>query len=113
MTSFKGSHPFLSSLAFLGTTNGWFVGSHDLQLWTPIGAMNLIAFLSFAPPRNVTAMQSDAPARVARRVDWFRPATRLLMGETDSGRPSRWKDWFFFSLPGRARGYGPFWKTAV
>ena len=89
------------------------MGSLDLQLWTPIGAMNLIAFLSSAPPRSVTAMHSDAPARAARWGDWFRPATRLLIGEPDLGRPSRWKDWSFFSIPGRARGGGYFWKTSV
>jgi len=82
-----------------------FMGSLDLPIGTPIGAMNLLASPSFAPPRSVPVMHSDAPARVARWGDWFWPVTRLLIGETDSVWPSPWKDLSFSdSWPGTARG---------
>src|SRR6266540_7311861 len=64
-----------------GTLTGRFMESLDLQVWTRIGTMNLVDLRSFAPPRSVTAVHSDAPARAARWKDWFRPATRALTGE--------------------------------
>jgi hypothetical protein len=57
------------------------MGSLHLQLWTRIGAMNLTELRPFAPRRSMTAQHSDAPARVARWGDWFRPATRVSIGE--------------------------------
>jgi len=64
--------------------------------------MNLVDRRWFAPPRSVTAYDYDAPARVARWVDWFRLATYVSIGERWA---SRWKD-LFFSDPGRARWRG-------
>src|SRR5690348_2081671 len=60
--------------------------------------MNLVDRTTFAPSRSVTAKHSDAPARVARWVDWFRLATYVLIGEPLA---SRWRDLFFLdSWPG-------------
>src|SRR6185436_2698480 len=58
-----------------------FMGSLDLQNWTRLGTMNLIDPGPFASPRSVTAVHSDAPARAARWGDWFRSATRALIGD--------------------------------
>ena len=51
--------------------------------------MNLIELCVFGPPCSVTAMGSEAPARVARWEDWFRLATCVLNGELFA---SRWRD---------------------
>src|SRR5271156_5778365 len=86
-----------------------FMGSLDLQNWMHIGAMNLIEWLAFASPRSMTGNTFDASARTARWGDWFRPATRVLIGETMLACPkwcSRWKDLFVFRTPGRARRSG-------
>jgi hypothetical protein len=74
-------------------------GAATSKEWTRIGAMNLIGFRSSVLPRSVTAMTFDALSRVARWGDWFRPATRVSLGEPSA---SRWKD-LFFRVPGRAR----------
>ncbi len=58
-----------------------FMGRENLRNWTRVGTMNLIDRPSSALPRSVTAQCSDAPARAARWVDWFRLATCVLIGE--------------------------------
>jgi hypothetical protein len=45
------------------------------KLLTRVGAMNLVDGGASALPCSVTAQCSDALARVARWIDWFRPAT--------------------------------------
>ena len=58
-----------------------FMGSPDVQFWTRIGAMNLLAMGASVLPRSMTALSFDAAARLARWVDWFRSATRVSIGE--------------------------------
>jgi hypothetical protein len=60
---------------------GRFMGSLHSFL-ARIGTMNLVcpAFRD-APPRNVTASYFEAASRAARWVDWFRPATCVLIGD--------------------------------
>ncbi len=78
------------------------MGSFDLRERTRIGAMNLIASGASVASRSMTALAFDALARVARWGDWFRPATRVSLGEL---RASRWKDLFFLgSWLGTAHG---------
>ncbi len=76
------------------------MGSFDLQPWTRIGAMNLIELCSSARPRSMTALSFDALARVTRWGDWFRPATRVSLGEPQGFPLER------FVFPGFLAGHG-------
>src|SRR6266545_3093120 len=55
--------------------------SLHLQDWTRIGAMNRVEWHWSVRRRSMTGRNFDAPARVARWRDWFRPSARVSIGE--------------------------------
>jgi hypothetical protein len=109
----RGLLHLIRSLPLVGTTfspagaaekafAGRFMGRPDLQNLDVSWGHEPGRKLMFSPSRSVTAKHSDAPARVARWVDWFRLATYVLIGEPWLPAGEICSSW----IPGRARWRG-------